>query len=952
MGQNRSGGHQGGMGYAHGRGEGPMDSMRDAIGPTPSQFMLSQNIHFNPHFKGNILPQPEGPSWNEGHMVNQPPPSGSVGPPPHTPFHSLPRFPPPPVGGYAGVGGEHHGGGDMLSSFGDHQRQPRQRSPPPLHSAYQQGPGVRAGGYDSPPNHPDFHRDEPYDNRRPPHPGDVWNSSSQRMQEGPIGLPSGGGPHHNHHHHHHQQQQHQQHQQQYGGGHFPMSPGAPHHHGERGGETLQHFRPTMQPGPLFSHVAAPPSVAPPMGGIPNQPGLMVHQPQHHLHNVLRSAPPMHGGSGGGMGQHLMQQIPPQEQPHSRIPPPGFSPNEGRSIPSVHHGMSPWHDPPINRSPMGGQHMSVQQHSAFHHDGGAPRPFLGERPGTIQGAAMHHHASVAAMSAPPPPFHSSNIPQGPHPPQSHHVPPMQHSPMRQNSFNNSPPVGNEAGNSGGHNNGRFPRQGNFQQQQGYSRAPPSHQGLRPNRGSGHMSQGRGGLGSRRGMGTPNSRPQMVAPKAAGEDQFPPKRTNLQDGSSGSLPAMKVSPPKKRKVRKIVKNNLLEVETVDTLPDTTTTGDKEATARDDSSAKPAEPVDAEILKYQKMIEEQKQLREEVLRRKEQRRKLMALQKQRELQEKAAGEASGEVPKGNAIATIVNRNPVEPSTSVVQAVPIMQKEPMANQNFIPPLNPGQQPHPNVPSNQAQLLAARRKALIALKAARGQNPAQMPVGRGMAIRGMRGGMANQQLRSNNLVTLGSAPGAAAVQQVPIRPGGAGRGTVLGRGQSVEGSPQPGRPTAQGRGQGVVSKQGQQVQPPGGQRLVQMLPPQQQNNVQNQDAKVQANKLQRVVKVNVPTPSQPQPQTRKVVVQGVGGAGDCIAPEGGVASGSVVVENLAMSTTEGDLKKMCSTVGRVKSIRMVPGMRSAWVEFAHPTSAATFCQRYQRKIVDLSMITVRLANS
>ncbi|XP_046396395.1 uncharacterized protein LOC124163494 [Ischnura elegans] len=836
--------------------------------------------------------------------------------------------------------------------------------PPPMHSAYHSVPGGRSGEYDSPPgHHPDYLRDDPYDNRRSAHPGDGWNGGpGQRMAEGSIG---GGGVHH-------------------GYGHFPMSPGM---HGERGGgggDMLQHFRPTIQPGPLFSHVA-PPSVAPPSSGgmPPEQQGHMMHQqPPHHLQNMMRLAPPLHGGGGGGggMGQHMMQQMPPQEQPHGRIPPPGFSPNEGRSMQSMHHGMQmPWNDPPINRSPLGGQHMSQQQHqqqSPFHLGGGAggaPRAYLpGDRPGGIPGGSpMHHHPSVGSMSAPPPPFHSGNVQQGPHPAHS-----MQHSPIRQGNFNSSSSAGPGGGNSGGHNNGRFPRQGNmgnFQQQQpGFSRAPPPHQSVRPNRGAGHMSQGRGGMGARRGMGTPNTRP-MALPKPVGEDAFPPKRPPLQDNPSQ---AIKVSPPKKRKVRKIVKNNLLEVETVDTLPDTTTTSDKEANAKEaDNNTKPAAPLDPEVLEYQKKIERQKQLREEVLRRKEQRRKLMALQKQKELQEKAAlsGETTSEVPKGNAIATIVNRNTVEPSPTLVQPSPIINKEPVVNQSFVAPMNPGQ-PTPEAHTNQAQLLAARKKALLALKAVRAQHGAQ-PMGRGMAIRGMRGGMGsqmvNQQIRSQNLVTVANSPMSSPQQQmgprtkiiqvkneegqlvrkkVAIHPVMGGRVVPMGRGQSVEGSPQPGRPIVQGRGQVVVNSQGQQVQTPGAiQRVVQMLPPQ-QGIAQSPEPKAQANKMiQRVVKVNVPVPNQQQLQGRKVVVQnvgGAGGAGDCISADSPMPTGSVVVENLAVTTTEADLRKMCMAVGRVKSIRMVPGMRSAWVEFAHPNSAATFCQRYQRKIVDLSMIT------
>jgi len=44
-----------------------------------------------------------------------------------------------------------------------------------------------------------------------------------------------------------------------------------------------------------------------------------------------------------------------------------------------------------------------------------------------------------------------------------------------------------------------------------------------------------------------------------------------------------------------------------------------------------------------------------------------------------------------------------------------------------------------------------------------------------------------------------------------------------------------------------------------------------------------------------------------------------------------------------------LQNIQMLPKQRRAIVRFTNPTSAATFYKRYQRKIIDLSLITVSL---
>ncbi|KAG8231768.1 hypothetical protein J437_LFUL010743 [Ladona fulva] len=794
--------------FPHQRLEGPSDSPNTLL---PSPFLPSSHkIHINPHFRGNVQPQPEGPIWNENVIGNLP--SSNSGNQ-HPPFHDAPRFPPPSMG----FGNVDHR--DMPMNMMDHHQQRRSPPPNPFHPNDRSAGLPRFWGISS------LILSERLSVKAhvPPVP-EAWMNPPQRLQESSIRPPGG---------HHHQ----------YGGGqqHFSSN----HMHSERGTGEVLHFRPTIQPGPLFSHVN---QVAPP--AIPQQ-NLILHQQQ--LQNLMRSAPPL---PNAGLGQML--QFPPQE-PHNRIPPPGFSPNDGRSVQSLHHGPpSPWQEPPNSRSPLGGQQLPMvqqqQQHGGFHQ--GGPRSFPMERGSNLQGPPLHQMPHSSA-SMPPPPFNSANMPQGPPPHPMHH----QH--------------------------------------------PP---GNRPMRGGGHMTPGRGGMGQRRGA-TQSVRPvrPMQTQKPPSEEVFPPKRPPVP--IEGASPTLKPSPPKKRKLRKIMKSNLHEVETVDTLPDTTTINEKETQGGKEPSASSevsvnAKPEDAALLEYQKKIEQQKRMREKILQQKEQRRKLTALQKQKELQEKAAlsGAATHEEPKGNAIATIVNRNPVEPSPSVNA-----KKEPV----HISPFH----------------IIGQRKGLMALKTMGNQNSPRQPLTRGVAMRGVGprriaaqgtrmqnpGAIGSPQAVTGNLIQQGgqtykivqvkNEQGQIVRKKVLVRSGLPGRGNPLGRGQVMEVGPQQIRPIGQGRGNIVGNKATQQQ------------------------------------------------QGRKVVVQSLSGGGDNQAVEG-KRRGTVVVENLAASTSEADLRKMCQSVGQVLNIQMVPNHRKAIVEFAHPASAVTFFQGYQRKIVDLSMITVRLANS
>ncbi|XP_053994594.1 RNA-binding protein 33-like isoform X1 [Hylaeus volcanicus] len=66
-----------------------------------------------------------------------------------------------------------------------------------------------------------------------------------------------------------------------------------------------------------------------------------------------------------------------------------------------------------------------------------------------------------------------------------------------------------------------------------------------------------------------------------------------------------------------------------------------------------------------------------------------------------------------------------------------------------------------------------------------------------------------------------------------------------------------------------------------------------------------------------------------------------------VKIENLAASTSEAQIRRMCQGIGTLESIQM--GERSATIVFKTQSAAMVFHKKYQRKMLDLSLITVRL---
>lgn len=71
------------------------------------------------------------------------------------------------------------------------------------------------------------------------------------------------------------------------------------------------------------------------------------------------------------------------------------------------------------------------------------------------------------------------------------------------------------------------------------------------------------------------------------------------------------------------------------------------------------------------------------------------------------------------------------------------------------------------------------------------------------------------------------------------------------------------------------------------------------------------------------------------------------IKTNTVRLENLAASTSEAQIRRMCQGIGTIESIHMGEG--NTTIVFKTQSAAMVFHKKYQRKMLDLSLITVRL---
>ncbi|EFN79767.1 hypothetical protein EAI_16345 [Harpegnathos saltator] len=91
-------------------------------------------------------------------------------------------------------------------------------------------------------------------------------------------------------------------------------------------------------------------------------------------------------------------------------------------------------------------------------------------------------------------------------------------------------------------------------------------------------------------------------------------------------------------------------------------------------------------------------------------------------------------------------------------------------------------------------------------------------------------------------------------------------------------------------------------------------------------------------------PNSQRIVLQTSNAAQPKKLPEN--RSNVVRLDNLAMSTSEAQIRRMCQGIGTIESIRMGEG--NATVVFKTQSAAMVFHKKYQHKMLDLSLINVR----
>lgn len=355
---------------------------------------------------------------------------------------------------------------------------------------------------------------------------------------------------------------------------------------------------------------------------------------------------------------------------------------------------------------------------------------------------------------------------------------------------------------------------------------------------------------------------------------------------------------------------------------------------SSTTPEDPdEDEETRQYRLKIEEQKRLREEILKRKEQRRQMQAGERKRQLMERISGQNPNQTPQ--------TQNPTQtPAAQPPQPVPSLISN-GTPQNPSPGLS---SPRPNV--------KARLQNTKSQTQASGWSGPQKPQNPGPDSN-QQGQWQPQQKRT---ITPQNTQKQGAVQTSPLEGHGLGQ-------------PQPGgKRTVMQRTNSIESPQVPQKM-----RLVKLLgeaeagpntgPPQQQQQPIGRPAHQQ--RLGPIRKVTMATggvQNQQQAghgmanQTNRLVVRGRGrgrGGGRMMMQQNPRAQdcqpSTVCIEGLSTTTTNKQLMNLLNSIGPVEMFTMLPEQRKAIAKFVNPEHAASFQHSFHRHMIDLSHIDVSI---
>ncbi|XP_075212465.1 uncharacterized protein LOC142319271 [Lycorma delicatula] len=454
---------------------------------------------------------------------------------------------------------------------------------------------------------------------------------------------------------------------------------------------------------------------------------------------------------------------------------------------------------------------------------------------------------------------------------------------------------------------------------------------------HITQNIGSTGDASTFGQPSSN----IMKRLGEIHQPPaipfKQPRFNNLKTGSIQQQQQLQQHQRKGP--VMSNLCEIPTVDNVPDTTTKTIEQT----------YEDEDEETRQYRLKIAEQKRLREKLLQQKEVRRQLAAVKKQHEMQQKRLNELPSQQYNNNNNSTINNI----PTTTVVQQnqqnpqrqsvhkrigtkaiVPLQQNNVIQNSSITGykivrvRAKDGSILIKKVPVNKdGQFIIQQRPGQNQIQQQQQQFNQQPQMQRQQQQQyQLQAGQYCVPTLNRRIVVDDTSPHKQALAKGTFH---AARKKAMKKNMTPITTIVPTKPAVQGMTLG--------------QRFSMQASQQQQQQQQHDKGGIGNQQQQTVTRSN-----------RKVISSGVGGNYNganlkVTAVPPGPVSHTVVVDNVTASTSKEQLTKMARQVGEVEKVDLEPQLKRATIKFKNTSSASSFYLKFQRKMVDLSMISISM---
>ncbi|XP_051559541.1 RNA-binding protein 33 isoform X3 [Myxocyprinus asiaticus] len=360
---------------------------------------------------------------------------------------------------------------------------------------------------------------------------------------------------------------------------------------------------------------------------------------------------------------------------------------------------------------------------------------------------------------------------------------------------------------------------------------------------------------------------------------------------------------------------------------------------SSTTPEDPdEDEETRQYRLKIEEQKRLREEILKHKELRRQQQAGVRKKELMERISGRSQNQ--------TSQTQNPTQPPTAQRPSQPPQQVSLLSSN--------GTTQNPS-----SGLSTPRENVKARLQNTKPQTPTsgwsgaqqQQKTGPPVSQQGQWQPQQKKTVNPQNTQGQGTVQSNPAGGQILGQPQPGGKRTVMQRTNSVESSQVPQKVRvvkllgeADAGPNPVAPPQQQHQQPIGRPAPQQRLSPNRKvtvatGTVQNQQAgRGMAN------------------QTNRVVVRGRGrgrGVGRAMMQQNPRAQdgqrSTVCIEGLSTTTTNKQLMNLLNSIGPIERFTMFPEQQKAIAKFVNPQHAVSFQHSFHRHMIDLSHIDVSI---